>query len=222
MGSWSNGYFEPSSEVVCRMAVFVTDPAIEEQLLAARAASGANRYDEVWDGVHVMAPVPNDEHQLLVSRIGYILEDIVGLPGLGEVRPGINLSARRDDWECDYRVSDLAVFLRAGTADNLETHWCGPADFLIEIVSPHDRTREKIAFYTRIGVRELLLIDRDPWSLELLRHERGELRTASLSDPRHGGVVSSGLVPLTFRLTADSPRPRLEIVHLTTGRHWLI
>jgi hypothetical protein len=48
------------------MAIFITDPAIEEHLLAAREASGADRYDEVWEGVHMMAPMPNDEHQLVV------------------------------------------------------------------------------------------------------------------------------------------------------------
>jgi hypothetical protein len=38
------------------MATPITDPLTEEQVRAQRAATGADLYDEVWDGVYVVAP----------------------------------------------------------------------------------------------------------------------------------------------------------------------
>jgi hypothetical protein len=34
----------------------VLERSVEKRLRAERQASGADRYDEVWDGVYVMAP----------------------------------------------------------------------------------------------------------------------------------------------------------------------
>jgi len=45
----------------------------------------------------------------------------------------------------------------------------GGPDFAVEILNPGDRTPEKLPFYASVNVRELLVVDRDPWSLELFR-----------------------------------------------------
>ena len=110
----------------------------------------------------MMAPMPDDEHQELVALLTSILVEVMRWPGLGEVRPGVNVSNQREDWKQDYRVPDVTVFLKEGHAENLGTHWFGGPDLAIEIVSPDDRSREKIDFYSGIGVRELLVIDRQP------------------------------------------------------------
>ena len=47
------------------MATIIHDRVLQERLQAVRAATGADRYDEVWEGDYMMAPVPNNEHQLL-------------------------------------------------------------------------------------------------------------------------------------------------------------
>ncbi len=204
------------------MAILVSDPSLQQRLLAERQATGADRYDEVWEGIYMMAPMPNDEHQYLVARIVYILEDVVGIPGLGQVRPGVNLSDRHEDWEEDYRVPDVAVFLQNGTAKNHGTHWQGAADFLVEVISPGDRTREKPPFYTHLGVRELVLIDRHPWSLELFARHDEELPLMGQCSPQSDVVLASSMVPLTFNLVAGLPRPKIEVEHVTTGRRWLV
>ncbi len=144
------------------MATFISDPELEKKLRAAREAMGSDRYDEVWEGVYMMAPMPDDEHQELVALLTSILVEVVRWPGLGEVRPGVNVSNQREDWKQDYRAPHVAVFLKEGHAENLGTHWFGGPDLAIEIVSPDDRSREKIDFYSGIGVRELLVIDRQP------------------------------------------------------------
>jgi len=204
------------------MAVLVTDSWLSERLITERAATGADRFDEVWEGTYMMAPMPNDEHQYLVLRISYILEDVIGVPGLGAVRPGVNLSDRRDDWKQDYRVPDVAVFLREGAAENCDTHWRGGADFLVEITSPDDHSRDKIPFYSRLGVRELLIVDRDPWMLELYRCDEGELRLAGQSTVEAPVLLTSASVPLTFQLAIGTPRPQIEVKQVGSDRRWLV
>lgn len=206
----------------CTMTIVVTDPTIEKRLIDERQASGADRYDEVWEGVYMMTPMPNNEHQQMVMRLGSILQEVVGWPELGVVCPGVNLSDRGDDWEDDYRVPDVAVFLAGGGAEDLGTHWRGPADFLVEITSPGDRTRERLPFYGRLGVVELLIVERQPWRLELYRGGSGKMEEASRSDVETGGALSPQTVPLTFRLVPGDPRPQVEVTHAQSGRLWMV
>lgn len=202
------------------MTTLITDSDLEQRLKEQRRAWGADGYDEVWEGVTMMTPLPNDEHQGIVAGLVSILQDVVAWPRLGKVRPGVNLAGTADDWTNDYRVPDVAVFLQSGTAQNLDTHWRGPADFLVEIVSEGDHSREKIPFYSRIGVRELLLVDRDPWSLELYRHQDGTLKQVGQSTPSRSDVLASQSVPLQFQLLAAQPRPTIHVTHPASGRTW--
>ena len=117
------------------MAALITDPILERQLIAQRQASGADKFDEVWEEVYVMAPLANDEHQDLVSDLTAVLVMAVDWAGLGKVRPGVNVSDREDDWHHNYRCPDLVVFLRDTRAKNCGTHWCGGT-------RPGDRDRE--------------------------------------------------------------------------------
>ena len=202
------------------MATLVLDPRLEEALKEQRRAWGADHHDEVWEGTYVMPPLPNDEHQEIISLLVSILQDVVGWAKLGKVRPGVNLAARHDDWEHDYRAPDVVVFLRDSEARNHGTHWCGPADFVVEITSPGDRTREKLPFYSRLGVRELLIVDRDPWALELFRPREGSLVLVGRSTAEEGGKLASQTVPLVFELAASTPRPAIQVMHPQSGRAW--
>jgi Uma2 family endonuclease len=204
------------------MTMVVTDRVVEERLKRERRASGADRYDEVWEGIYMMTPMPNNEHQELVAGFTAILQEIVVWPRLGKVCPGVNLTGRGDDWEHDYRVPDVAVFLRAGRAEDLGTHWRGAADFLVEITSPDDQTRDKLSFYGRLGVREILVVDRQSWSLELCRNVAGAMEHIEETSADSGRFLSSEVVPLAFRLVPGDPRPEVEVKHLATGRCWVI
>ncbi len=117
------------------MATLVTDPDLEQRLRTQRAATGADRYDEVWDGAYMMVPMPNDEHQNVVTRLSAIFQQLIDWPGLGEVRAGVNVSDRREDWQHNYRVPDVAVFLAGGHAENCDAFWYGGPDFVVEVVS---------------------------------------------------------------------------------------
>jgi Uma2 family endonuclease len=204
------------------MTTLITDPQLEERLKEERHVSGADQHDEVWEGVYVMAPLANNEHQEIVGRLVVILGYVVEWPGLGKVTPGVNLAGFAPDWQYDYRAPDVVVFLEHTRATNYGTHWRGAADFIVEIVSPGDRSREKIPFYSHIGVRELLIVDRQPWTIELYRHGEGQLEKIGQSIAQSDEVLTSQSVPLTFRLVPGDPRPQIEVVHPESGRRWLI
>ena len=188
------------------MVSLITDPRLETELIEQRRRTGADRYDEVWEGVYVMAPLADNEHQGLATRISAALYAAVDEAGMGTVYAGVNVSDRAEDWTQDYRCPDVAVFGRNTQATNGKTHWLGGPDFVVEIVSPYDRSREKLTFYGRIGTRELLLVDRDPWSLELYRLEGSELKLAGRSTPDAPHVLTSEVLPLVWQLlSGDAP-----------------
>ena len=151
------------------MSLIINDESIAKELISRRRASGADRFDDVWEGVYVMAPMANNEHQDLASELTAILRTIVDWQGLGRTQAGANVSDRREAWTDNYRVPDVLVFLNETSAEDCGTHWFGGPDFAIEIVSPGDRTLEKLEFYAAVGTRELLVIDRQPWQLTLYR-----------------------------------------------------
>jgi Uma2 family endonuclease len=202
------------------MAMMVLDPLFEEQVLALRVGTDGNQYDEVWEGVYIVTPLPNDDHQEIVGELDSILREVIGRPKLGRVFPGVNLSDRDKGWEHNFREPDVAVFLRDGKAINHGTHWQGAADFLVEIISPGERTREKIPFYGSIGVLELLVIDREPWMLELYRHQNGQLEKVGQSTLAAPEVLSSQTVGLTFQLLPGETKPQIQVTHAGTGRKW--
>jgi Uma2 family endonuclease len=141
-------------------------------------------------------------------------------PAGGIVLPGLNLSDRIVDWQQSYRCPGVGVFLAGNKAQVLESHICGPADFLVEIVSPGDKSRDKFEFYAALGVRELLLIDRYPWSLELYRLSGSELVLAGRATERQSSIVASAVLPLSFALLPAEPRPEIRIAEVGRERTW--
>lgn len=202
------------------MTTIITDKELEKRLRFEREKTGADRYDEVWERTYMMAPMPNDEHQQIVNRFASIFQDVIDWPGLGDVRPGVNVSDRIDDWKDNYRVPDVAVFLVQGSAVNHGTFWFGGPDFAVEVISTDDHTLEKVPFYESVSVRELLLIHRAPWELELLRLDAGRLRNVANSPATP--ILQSHVIPFSFRLVPGDKRPRIEVVSTTDARKWLV
>jgi len=204
------------------MPVLVNDPYVEDRLLAEREGTEPALHDEVWDGVYVMSPLANNDHQWLTFQLAQALCRVLDLRLGDRVFPGTNVSDREDGWRQNYRVPDVAVFLHRNPAKDCGTHWCGGPDFLVEILSRNDLAREKRGFYAGIGVRELLVVDRDPWGLELYRLADGALDPAGRSTSEEPEVLSSTVLPLTFRLAPGAPRPQIEVAWADGGQTWLI
>ena len=93
---------------------------------------------------------------------------------------------------------------------------------MIEIASPYDHTREKIPFYGQIGVRELLIVDRDPWSLDLYRLDGNELRLEGRAVVEEPSILASAVLPLSFRLIPGANRPQIEVTHRDGVQGWIV
>ena len=204
------------------MATMILDPQIAECLLEQRRAWGADKFDEVWEGIYIVMPLTDDEHQRLMGDFCAILQNLLGWREIAKIYPGINLAASTKDWPKDYRCPDVAVFLRDTKAENCDTHWRGPADFLIEITSLNDRTHDKIAFYDKIGVEELLIVNRENWTLELYQRQENGLQKTAESRSAEGAKLVSRKVPLCFRLLPGEKRPAIEVALTAGDKKWLL
>lgn len=204
------------------MVALVTDRHLERRLIRRRRAWGADKFDEVWNGIYIMNAMPNNEHQSLVSRLTHVLQFVVVDAGQGDVFAGCNLSDRATCWRQNYRVPDVAVFLNGTTAINKKTHWLGGPDLAIEIVSPRDRSRKKLDFYASIGTRELLVIDRKPWSLELYRLTDQKLAIIGRSTVDQPENLETSAVPLVWRMLAGPERPVIEVAQPGGSGVWRV
>ena len=193
------------------MSVFVCDPNIAQPLIQRRKASGLDRYDEVWDGVYVMSPMADNEHQGLATAMAAVLTSQIDWKGRGRTLAGANVSDRSENWTENYRVPDVLVFLTDCTAEDRGSHWFGGPDFAVEIVSEGDRTFEKLDFYAKVGVRELLVIHRNPWQLTFFRQAaEGEprlLEAAAEGDQIE--TLASEVLRLKFQLDRSAKTIRV-------------
>jgi Uma2 family endonuclease len=203
------------------MATLITETLAEDEL-CARQEFGGDRYDEVWDGVYVMSPLANVEHQILATRLAAVIQMAIGLGNAGTAIAGVNVSDRERDWTKNYRCPDVAVILEGCPAKNCGTHWFGGPDFLVEIVSDDDLSRQKFDFYASIKVRELLIVDRMPWALELYRLEAQELQLVGRISVESPTQLQSTVLPLNFRLVPGNNRPVIEITHHDGQQTWRI
>ncbi|MDR7420395.1 MAG: Uma2 family endonuclease [Armatimonadota bacterium] len=172
--------------------------------LARRRRIGADRWDEMWEGVLHMTPAPSREHQRIAEELIEWLRPLLRRTGRGQLCAGINVF-RADD---DYRVPDL-TFVAAGHEYRLAEDGVrdGGPDAVIEIRSPNDETYEKLPFFAAIGTREVAVIDRDTKQPEVFRLA-GESYLRAEADAE--GWVESEVLAVRFRCVPGVP-PHLEI-----------
>lgn len=192
-----------------------------KRVIRRRRLMGADRFDEVWNGVYVMSPIANNEHQFVAGKIYTALEQAMAGVAGALVFPAINVSDLQEKWRKNYRCPDAAVFLSGNPAVDKGAYWFGGPDFVVEVISPYDRSRKKLDFYAKVGVRELLLVDRKPWSLELYCLIGGELKLIRKITPDSPQPLTSEVLPLSFRLIPGESRPGIEMTHTADARKWL-
>lgn len=191
------------------------------RIIRRRKESGAYRWDEVWDGVYVVSPDPDMQHQGFAGRLLYVLMLALGHIEDISIYPNINISDRADHWRKNFRCPDASVFLPGNPAEDRGAFCLGGPDFAVEILSRGDRARRKLPFYAKVGVNEVLLVDRRPWKLELHRRIDDAFRlsgTSTLDDP---GPLPSTVLPLSFRLIPGELRPLVEVTR-NDGARWTI
>ncbi len=205
------------------MAALITDPQLAERLIAERKATGADKYDEVWDGVYNMSPLANNEHQKLATKLASILTQVVEEAGLGQVFAGANVSDRESYWEQNYRCPDVLVFLSDNHAQDRDTHWFGGPDLAIEVASVGDRSYEKLEFYAKVNTHEVIIIDRHPWAITLFRLVDGAMHEIFRATTKDDIVVESEVVSLKFHLQPNEQgQPQIDVEDRESGRRWLI
>ena len=202
------------------MPVMIYDPELEQEIRLSRDGSDANRRDEVWEGVLVVPAVPNNEHQTVVMDLCYAFASGVNRSVGDRVLPGANVSDRDAGWKQNYRCPDAVVYLATNPAKDSNTHWVGGPDLAVEVVSPGEDPRLKLDFYAAVNTRELLIVERDPWALEMYQLQGGKLVLAGTSDLTSPAVLASGALPLTFQLRPGTPRPTVLVTHTATGQTW--
>jgi Uma2 family endonuclease len=138
--------------------VFDPPPAELEAIFERRRHSGADRRDEVWEGVLHMIPPPSVEHERLLIMLGRLLGPHADAAQL-EITGGIAIGADKDD----YRVGDLTL-LRPGS----QPQWNDTAALVVQIVSPEDKSWDKLPFYAAHRVDELVIVDPAKGSVDWL------------------------------------------------------
>jgi len=129
--------------------VLGTPPPELEALLERRRQAGADRLDEVWQGVHHMVPGPSFEHGRITQQLAVLLDSPstdAGLLPVGEFNLG--------ESEHDFRVPDAGLH-RPGAAGV----WLSTAALVVEVLSPGDESWQKLPFYAAHDVDEVLIVD---------------------------------------------------------------
>lgn len=173
---------------------------MEPEWLDARRRMGGDRWDEVWDGVLHMPPMPTSDHQRFESHLVEVLRPLARRHGFEAIHQLAVLDPR--DHTPNYRVPDISVL----TPDRvLPDGTEGPVELAIEILSPQDESREKIPFYAARGVQELWLVDPRTRAHEVYVL-RGE--TYFISLPDRSGKTRAPRLELELSLV-DGPRLRI-------------
>ncbi|QJW96134.1 Uma2 family endonuclease [Frigoriglobus tundricola] len=202
------------------MVVVIYDPLFEKHVRDVRENQWPNERDEVWEGVLVIPPLPNIEHQIMAMDFALAFAGGISR-GAGDLAlVGANVSDRDAGWEKNYREPDVLVVLHTNPAKHCGTHWIGGPDLAIEIVSPGEDPRLKLDFYAKVSTLEVLIVDRYPWSIEMYQLQAGKLVLVGTSNLASSAVLASGPLPLTFQLQPGASRPIIVITHVTTGQTW--
>jgi Uma2 family endonuclease len=202
------------------MPTIVLDGSWMEGVVKKLLAEGNRTHDEVWEGVTYLMPQPDNDHERIAAFFIRVFSLLFGMDTASSVQGTANLSDRVENWKENYRNPSMAYFAADTDAEDHDSFWYGGPDFLLEIVSPNDMSREKLPFYAGIGTKEVLILDRDPWQLELYQLRRGKLRLAGAAKPSDGHALASGVVPLSFSLVRGKPRPKIRITHTPDGQEW--
>lgn len=139
---------------------------ITEREIGERRRAGLDRWDEMWEGVLHMTPAPSSEYQRIVDDLIEFVRPWLREAGRGILRSGINVFAA----ELDYRIPDLS-FVATGHENLLVEDGIrgGGPDCVIEVRSPEDETYEKLPFFARLSVREVVVVDRGTKRPEVFR-----------------------------------------------------
>jgi Uma2 family endonuclease len=169
--------------------------------LAERKNSDVAQWDEMWDGVLHMPPMPNGIHQDFELDVAAYLKRRWAKPRGAMVRHGVNLTtpADEDAWTKNYRVPDIVLLTPDRFHIDKNEYMAGAPLVVIEIRSPDDETYDKFPFYAALGVPEVWVFHRDTKVPEVHALGPGPAYRPRPADP--DGWLRSPAAGVEFRQT---------------------
>jgi len=134
---------------------------VPEQILDERRKWGADPWDELWDGVLHLVPLPAIEHQELEAALMTWLRTHWEKASGGKVYHQVAVALPGTVWTENYRLPDVVLLAPSRLQIVRRTHLEGAPTVAVEIRSPGDESYEKLTFYAQVGVQEVWIIDRD-------------------------------------------------------------
>jgi Uma2 family endonuclease len=135
-------------------------PEVPQFILDWRKRTGADMWDEMWEGSLHMAPSPSRAHQDFAFELESWLRRHWARPRGCRVHGAVNV-APPGGWPGDFRIPDLVLLTPDRFAIDHNEYFEGPPTAVVEIRSPGDETMEKLSFYAALGVPEVWVFDRD-------------------------------------------------------------
>lgn len=183
-----------STAILDRMQALVIDP--DPEWLEQRRLMGGDRWDEVWEGVLHVVPTPTSVHQRFELDLAIALREPVRARGLVLcTQLAIYLG------EKNYRTPDITILPES----EIREIGCTTADIVIEVLSPRDESRKKLAFYAAHGISEVWLVEPVSRTTEVYVL-RGDQYYVAL--PNRAGVVEAPRLGLELSVV-EGPRLRL-------------
>ena len=139
-------------------------PVAIPEVIRFRERTGADRFDEMWEGVLHMTPSPTFHHQSHASRILSFFVEVWCPRTGGAAVMQINVSTP-ERWDQDYRIPDVSVML-ADRVPQGEAMFVRP-NVVFEVRSPGDETYEKLPFYAAVGVEAVVVVERDTKAVQV-------------------------------------------------------
>jgi Uma2 family endonuclease len=167
------------------MPTLVMDPAPAEidELIEYRRRLDLDHYDEVWEGVLHMNPIPTGEHQLILQQLAELFGPLARQAGLV---PLMNEFGLGREGKGNFRVPDGGLHRTLPRGVYQST-----AALVIEVVSPGDESWVKLPFYAAHEVDEVLILDPEEHAVHWLGLTDGEYRPIERS-----GLIDLGPVEL--------------------------
>jgi Uma2 family endonuclease len=166
-----------------------------QAMLDERRRLGQDVRDEMWDGILHMVPPPGGAHQEFNSEFFLVAGPLAKRRGL---QPLMETGLFRSD--SDYRVPDQ-LFCRS---EHRSERGAERAELVVEVRSKNDETYDKIDFYGRLGVSEMIVAHPHDRLVELFRALGGQLVPVQ---PGASGELTSEVLGIVLR-TVDG---KLEI-----------
>jgi Uma2 family endonuclease len=171
-------------------------PEVRPEILDWRRRTGADRWDEMWDGELHMPPEPNLAHQdLALSLVAWLEIHWKGSQRGNRVRLPVNV-APSGGWPHDYRIPDLMLVRADSRGVDRGEYYEGPPTVVIEIRSPGDESYEKLSFYAKLGVPEVWIIHRDTKAPEVYVLDAGRYEKQLAGEE---GWISSAATGIQLR-----------------------